>query len=489
MSERYLSTLDLGTSKFALGVAKVSGSNAQVIYYKEAPADGVRYGCIYNPKKAANALRPLIGEAEEALGIQIQRLIVGYPRFNVRQEGARKRIERSTPSSLISEEEMRSLKDMALNDYPLEDPDHEIIYGAVAQSFSTDELFNVTEDDIVGTTGDFIEGYYKVFIGAKKASDNLDIMLNLLSIPPADKVFTPATTALAVLKADERMSGTALVEIGAGVTSVTICQQDILRCCASIPFGGSNVTKDIRHECAFSESLAENIKRAYGACLPDKLVSMGDKILQINDEENGGYAVLPVKYLSEIITERSREIIEAVLYLIQQSGYADKLRGGLVLTGGGARLTNLSAQFKELSGYHVRIGYPHTGAFSMDGCGSIGSLSGAASMGLLLDALAGPLNCMVDIPPVTSPQGPQPPAGPEQGGVADGGTVFDPPVPPVKPSGGAHTKGTGTRDKAPKGSRPPKENKIQWLIDTMGNLFGDTLGGIYDTMGQEDKNN
>ena len=66
------------------------------------------------------------------------------------------------------------------------------------------------------------------------------------------------------------------------------------------------------------------------------------------------YKQVPVKYLSEIITARVKEITEALLYEIQASGLSEKLRRGIVITGGCANLTNISMYINDLSGYNVR---------------------------------------------------------------------------------------------------------------------------------------
>ena len=139
--------------------------------------------------------------------------------------------------------------------------------------------------------------------------------------------------------------------------------------------------------------------------MPDKLQSLSEKIIQINDEENGSYEQLPVKYLSEIITCRAREIIEAILWQIQDSGYADKLRNGIVLTGGGANLVNLANLFKEMSGYTVRIGYPRSQAFSAIGCSGTGEASAVASIGMILEAKRDyRLNCIEEAPAPAAPE-------------------------------------------------------------------------------------
>ena len=133
--------------------------------------------------------------------------------------------------------------------------------------------------------------------------------------------------------------------------------------------------------------------------MPDKLQSLSEKIIQINDDENGSYEQLPVKYLSEIITCRAREITNAILFQIQESGYADSLRNGVVLTGGGAELVNFANMFKEMSGYTVRLGYPRSQLFSSGGCPGVNETSAAAAMGMILEAKRDPrLNCVEEAP-------------------------------------------------------------------------------------------
>ena len=233
-----------------------------------------------------------------------------------------------------------------------------VLQFSVPQSFSTDDQIQMTdEDEIVGMMSSVVAGHYKMFIGRKKLLDNIDQIFNALQLAN-HKVFTPVAVGDVILSSDEKDSGVALVDMGAGVTSVSVYMGGILRHYASIPFGGATVTSDIRLESGFSERLSENLKLAYGACIPEKLVTLSDKIIRVNYPENGNFRDIKVQYLSRIIAEREKEIIQAVLWEIQQSGYADELRSGVVLTGGAAEMTNLSSLMSSISGYNVRIGYP-----------------------------------------------------------------------------------------------------------------------------------
>ncbi len=503
MQERYIATVDLGTSKLALCVAKIIGEDVQIIYYKERPSDGIRYGCVFNPKRAAAPLRAAIAEAEDELQIKILQVVVGLPRYHVRQETASATIERSDPSALIEDEEIATLKNIALDTYPLNDSSKELIYGAVSQSFATDDFIG-TEEDVVGTCSDSLEGNFKIFVGGKKAVRNIDIMLNYASVALAQAIFTPSAVGEAVLKSDEMANGVALIEMGAGVTSLSIYQGGIMRYYASIPFGGKSVTTDIRLECAFDDALAENVKLAFGACLPDKLQTMSDKVIQINDEENGTYEHLGVKYLSEIINSRCKEIVRAILYLIQESGFADRLRCGVVLTGGSANLAGLAGLIKEESGYNVRIGFPIGRKFSSDGCPGIGEAEASVSVGMVLEAALDPyLNCIEEAvrPQVAEPV-PAADTAQEQPAVEGG----------AKPASEQQPQGALFSDdefdkvvsrkivKEPRRGRgkPAKSEKsgkdafsgLQVLWKKVGAVFekgfDDTLGDFYDDMGNNE---
>jgi cell division protein FtsA len=156
---------------------------------------------------------------------------------------------------------------------------------------------------------------------------------------------------------------------------------------ASIPFGGNNITGDIQLESegSIGRELAENIKIAFGACMPEKIQNLSEKIIHIKSDNGEADKKLPVKYLSEIITARVEEILMAILYEIQQSGFADRLMSGIVVTGGCAQTANIGNLIYDLSGYRVRTGYPKQ-HFSNAGCDGLKDTTAATSIGLILAA-------------------------------------------------------------------------------------------------------
>lgn len=356
--EQHIVAIDLGTSKIALVVVKVNGDDVQVVYHKETASAGILNRGVTNMVNASIPLQHLIKDAEESLNIKINQAVIGMPKFPIRQEANSGKIEDRGEFTEITQENVEDLKRFAQDSYPLPSNVKEAIYGAVAQSFSDGENFQIKEEDIVGMSSDVLEGHFKIFIGKRKELMNADALLAKVGISAIRKYFTADTTARVILSETEMDNGVALVDFGGGSTSVTIYHDGILRHYASIPFGGKSITHDVKSELQITERLAENIKLAFGACMPDKLLNMSEKVLHIMDKTTAQDKQVTVKYLSEIVTARVEEIMEAILYEIEKSGLAEHLRCGIVITGGASQTANLGLLINEMSGYKVRIGYP-----------------------------------------------------------------------------------------------------------------------------------
>ncbi len=475
IQDRYIVAADLGTSKIALTVAKVNGENVQIVYYKETPSEGIRNSSVFNASQVGGPLSEAISQAENALGIKITQAVVGMPKYPVRQEANTGKIDGRGFDTDITAEDIADLKRSAQDMYPLEDAATEAIYGAVAQSFSDGENFQIIENDIIGMTSDVLEGNFKIFIGKKSSLTKIDTVLKKAGIVAARKYFTADTTAKAVLLDSEMENGVAMVDFGAGCVSVSIYHGSIMRHYASIPFGGKNITGDIQIESegSIGRDLAENIKIAFGACMPEKLQNLSEKIIHIKSENGEADKKLPVKYLSEIITARVEEIMMAILYEIQRSGFADKLMSGIVVTGGCAQTANLGNFIYDLSGYRVRTGYPRH-IFSFQGCEGITDTSASTSLGLVMAAKnESTLNC----------------AFPKDGYVPEVFTVSNEEEEdaPVKDTLIDFEPIEKKPDPAPENiKKTPKPKRVKWTnpLDKIGKLWDD----LYETVNQEIEN-
>ena len=481
--EKYLAALDLGSAKIGFCVAQVQEGNIHIVHYQELPSEGIQTSAIYIPMLTAKAVRKAISEAEASLMIKISGVVVGLPRNDIAQVAASATLQRKDPEEYVSPEEIRAIKADALESYPLPDPDHQAIYGAIAQSFVMEDGMQLTEREIVGTLTPTIEGKFKVFVGRRQAVQSIDKIFKGTGVRVLKKYFLPEVMAKAALSKEEMKGGVALVDIGAGVTSIAIYRGGIMRYYDAIPFGGKSVTGDIETECSLEEDLAEKIKRRFGACQPDKLGPNSDKILQIRITDP--YREIPVRYISEIITARYRELIDAVLYHIQQSGLQNVLRGGIVLTGGAAEQNGLEAMFREISGYNVRKGYPKP-LFSAPVGSAVFCTSSTSAIGMILSARdEGVEDCAGEHPEekakeeelVATEEAPQ-----EEPAEQLFTEPSPDPVPPVTPPKGGK-KGGRRRVREAAGQDDPQQGTLGLIWSTVE----DSLLKWYDRMNKEDE--
>ena len=156
----------------------------------------------------------------------------------------------------------------------------------------------------------------------------------------AEMYLAPLALADSVLTDAEKRSGCALVDLGADTTTVSVYYKNILRHLAVIPLGSNNITKDIA-SLQMEESQAEEMKLKYANAWTDN--SEIDNSLMLNID--GDRTVESRKFI-EIVEGRVEEIIENVWFQVP-SEYADRLLGGIILTGGGSNLRSIETAFRN----------------------------------------------------------------------------------------------------------------------------------------------
>ena len=169
-------------------------------------------------------------------------------------------------------------------------------------------------------------------------------------------VLEPLASALAVLTEDERELGVSLVELGAGTTDIAIFHEGKIRHLATINYGGNSVTSDIVHGLGVTQADAEKLKERHG-CAYEPLVDPSD-VISLPSTVAQGDRQIPRELLSHIIHQRMDEIFNLVQQEITNAGYANRLSGGLVMTGGASAVAGIAELAADVFGMGVRVGMP-----------------------------------------------------------------------------------------------------------------------------------
>ena len=383
MRNRYITAVDIGTSKVAAIVGEKTSAGIRIVGYSEVPSDGVVRGEILKSQKAANAVsaalhnvREQLQSVPEAESYRIRKVYTNISGQNIRCVSGTVHRERQDPERSISREEIDSM----LNEMYMRkvEPSEQVLYVA-PQCYNVDE--HMGETDPEDMDGQEIDGEYKVFIGRAAAVNHCKSAFDRLNLEVREQILTPMASGAALLTEDEKELGTVLVDIGAGTTGVLVYQADILRYAAVIPFGGDSVTEDISQTCSISRKNAEQLKIQKGTCISE---FAKDTVLTIKES---GVTVkgIPSKQLSSAIEARVCEILATVRHIIEISGFKNKLRSRAVITGGSTNLPLIQLLAKNILGMDVRIGYPDSSVITGNSVEQVFRPQASTAVGLIIE--------------------------------------------------------------------------------------------------------
>ena len=338
-TSEFIVAIELGSSK-ATGIAgrkRPDGSIEVLAYAREDAAPFIRKGYIYNIDKAAHALTAIKKNLESQLGHTIAQVYAGIG-------GQSLHTVDNAVVRVLDEESIISMELIdAINDENLDTPLADMCMLDVApQEYKID---NTLYADPVGVTGTHVTGRFLNLVARTTLKKNLELSFEQAGIPVADLFVAPTALAKAVLAENELRSGCALIDFGAGTTTVQVYKNGLLRHLAVLPLGSNNLTHDIA-SLKMEEDEAEQLKLAYGNALPEEN-GQDDSAPTTCTPEDG--RTLELTTLDDIVSARAEEIAANAWHQIELSGYADKLFAGLVLTGGGSNLRNLDSLMRKVS--------------------------------------------------------------------------------------------------------------------------------------------
>lgn len=384
MRSRYITAIDIGTSKVAAIVGEKTAAGIKIVGYSEVPSDGVVRGEIIKSQKTANAVSTALQNVMEQLqsipeaqNYRFKKVYVNISGQNIRCVSGTVHRVRQDPDSSISREEIDSmLQEM----YGMKVDSNEKVLYVAPQCYNVDE--HMGETDPEDMDGKEIYGEYKVFIGRATAVGHCEsTFVDKLNLNISNLILTPIASGAALLSEDERELGSVLVDIGAGTTDVLIYHDNILRYAAVIPFGGDSVTEDISQTCGISRKNAEQLKIQKGTCISE---FAKDTVITIKES---GVTVKGIqsKQLSSAIEARVCEILATVRHIIEISGFKNKLRSRAVITGGSTNLSLIQLLAKNILGMDVRIGFPDSTVITGNSADSVFRPQASTAVGLIVE--------------------------------------------------------------------------------------------------------
>ena len=372
--------LDIGTTKIACFVGrKNEHGKIEILSMGKTESLGVTRGVVSNIEKTVQSIKTAVAEAQERVDGE---LTIGLVNVGIAGQHINSLQHRGIHTRQATRDEISQTDIDALIDdmYKLVmEPGEEIVH-VLPQEYIIDNEQGIK--DPIGMSGVRLEANFHIITGRIAAAKNIQKCVNKAGLEVSETILEPLASSAAVLSDEEKEAGVVLVDIGGGTTDVAIFHEGIIRHTAVIPFGGNVITEDIKEGCNIMKSKAELLKIKFGSALASE--SQENEIVCIPGLRGRDPKEISIRNLSSIIQARMEEIIEHVYYEIKNSGYEKRLIGGLVVTGGGAELKNITQLFEYMTGMDSRVGYPneHLGKSSTEE--SLTSPMYATGIGLVL---------------------------------------------------------------------------------------------------------
>ena len=330
----FIVAIEIGSSKMTgiAGKKDLDGSISVLAVVKEDSSSFIRKGVIYNINQTVQCISNIIKKLSATLKAEIVKVYVGVGGQSIRS--IKNVIVKDLPEgTIVTQDMVNELMDLNRS---MSYQDYEILDVAV-QEYKVDSQLQLSP---VGIQCSRLEGNFLNIVWRKMFYDNLNTCFDMAGVAIAEMFIAPLALADSVLTDAEKRSGCVLVDLGADTTTVSVYYKNILRHLAVIPLGGGNITKDIA-SLQIEDSVAEKMKLKYASACADATGADVPASYPIDSERN-----VESRKFAEIVEGRQLEIIENVWSHVP-SEYADRLLGGIILTGGGSNMKNIDKAFSN----------------------------------------------------------------------------------------------------------------------------------------------
>ena len=348
-----IAALDIGSSKVSALIATMDGEDRlRVLGTGQRESRGVKRGYITDIEKSEFAVREAVELAERMSGVTIDDVWASYGAggiisdvANVEVELGGHQIEQSDITQLLSEGRQAI------------DRGGKMILHAHPALYTIDGAQEVQKP--IGLHADRLGVDIHVIAADPAPLRNIDYIIRAAHLGVKAIVASPIASALACLSDEERELGVALVELGAGVTNVSLHYGGILVGLRSIPLGARDITDDIAATFGVKRRDAERLKCFYGSAMTSprdnhELIDAN----QAGAEEGAEPVRITRAQLMTVIRHRVEELTSQIDGALKSLGFGGPVGRPVVLTGGGAELKNIADYMQGVLGRTVRVGRP-----------------------------------------------------------------------------------------------------------------------------------
>jgi cell division protein FtsA len=349
-SDELITTVDIGSSKVAALIAQRTEGGLQVLGSGQRESRGVTNGYITDMERTEQAVREAVEQAETIARTNIDQVLVSFSAGGLYSDIAS--VEVGLNGQRVAQRDIDSLLDAGRNSI---DPDGRLVLHAQPTLYTLDGLKGVRQP--LGLHAETLGVDIHVVSADPSPIRNLDHCVRSAHLNVKAIVAAPIATAMACLSEEERELGVALVELGAGVTNVSLFAGGLLVGLASLPMGSREITDDLASTFGMPRAQAERMKCVHGSA--QTAPRDNHDMIEVGGGLDGAEPVRITRaQLIGVIRQRLDQWFAAIESKLKDLGFTGPIARRLVLTGGGAELKGIAEYAQGVLGRAVRIGRP-----------------------------------------------------------------------------------------------------------------------------------
>jgi cell division protein FtsA len=345
-SKKLHTAIEIGNSKIVATCAALNGEEVLVKGVAELPSVGIKRSQIVNLEAASAQIKAVVKLLESQVGHSIKQAHLGVSGASIRGFNSHGVV--AIKHDEVEQDDIERVLEAAK---AVKTPADQYIMHAIAQEYAIDEQKDIREP--IGMSGVRLEANVHLVTGSSVASQNMVKAMAKAGLQAKQVVFSGLASAAALVTPEDKELGIAVIDIGAGMTSMVCYLAGGVHHTAVFPCAGDLVTADIAAALKIPVQEAERLKCEHGTLLQaqdaDETIEIyGSRINREVDHD----------WLTQVIEARYHEIFSMIKNELIKLGITDQLAGGIILTGGGALIDGGVEVAEMLLGLPVVLASP-----------------------------------------------------------------------------------------------------------------------------------
>ena len=357
-----VAALDIGTSKIACLVARLKPAapgealrgrthTAELLGHSVIQSRGVKAGAVVDPTECEKAVRAAVAAAEKMAKVRVESVLLSVSAGRMQSQLVEACADVRTGT--VTDGDIDRLTSAAMRHAT--GPGRTVMH-ALPVGFALDGVKGI--HDPRGMVARQFGLDMNVVTADAAVADNLMLVVERCHLNVEAMASGSYAASLSTLTDDEIDMGAALIEMGAGTTTIAIYSGGRFLHASGFALGGQHITMDIARGVGACIADAERIKTLYGSVLTGGSDARELMPVPAAGEERDLPQMVSRATIANIVRPRAEEIFEMVRDRLANSPFAAEPRGRVVLSGGASQLTGVADLASGILNRPVRVGRP-----------------------------------------------------------------------------------------------------------------------------------